>query len=167
MTVSMNSSLIWNGNNYDKLIMFFNWDTTTLNKNSYHMYCNQIDDIIATFNINVGDKVYYYMQYCTSLNNNKHHTIYISGPITGVDNYLDNFNAAEEALKELGYTVINPARFNSVLPDLKYEQYMSIDFALLDLCDYIYMLDGWQDSKGANREYGYALGKGLKFINNK
>ena len=66
MTVRMNSSLIWNGNNYDELIIFFNWDTT-LNKNSYHMYCNQIDGIIATFNINVGDKVYYYMQYCTSI----------------------------------------------------------------------------------------------------
>ena len=160
MADKMNNSYIWTGNNYDGLIKFFNWDTT-LNKNSYNMYCNQIDDIIATFNINVGDKVYYYMQYRNVL---KYHIIYISGPITGVDNYLDNFNAAEEYLKDLGYQVINPARFNAVLPELDYEQYMKVDFALLDLCDSIYMLDGWGDSKGANREYGYALGKGLKFI---
>lgn len=166
MADKMNNSYIWTGNNYDGLIKFFNWDTT-LNKNSYNMYCNQIDDIIATFNINVGDKVYYYMQYRNVLNKTKYHTIYISGPITGVDNYLDNFNAAEEYLKDLGYEVINPARFNAVLPELDYEQYMKVDFALLDLCDSIYMLDGWRDSKGANREYGYALGKGLKFINNK
>ena len=106
------------------------------------------------------------MQYCASLNNNnnKHYTVYISGPITGVENYLFNFNKAEEYLKDLGYQVINPARFNAVLPELDYEQYMKVDFALLDLCDSIYMLDGWRDSKGANREYGYALGKGLKFI---
>ena len=163
MADKMNNSYIWTGNNYDGLIKFFNWDTTL--KNSYNIYCAKIDDIITTCSINVGDKVYYYMQYCTSLNNNnKHHTVYISGPITGVENYLFNFNKAEEYLKGLGYNVINPAKFNSILPELDYEQYMKVDFALLDLCDSIYMLDGWRDSKGANREYGYALGKGLKFI---
>ncbi|MBO5208498.1 MAG: DUF4406 domain-containing protein [Lachnospiraceae bacterium] len=30
---------------------------------------------------------------------------------------------------------------------------------MLDMCDAIYMLDGWQQSCGANRECGYALAK--------
>ena len=65
MADKMNNSYIWTGNNYDGLIKFFNWDTTL--KNSYNIYCAKIDDIITTCGINVGDKVYYYMQYCTSL----------------------------------------------------------------------------------------------------
>ena len=37
---------------------------------------------------------------------------------------------------------------------------MEIDIRLIDLCDAIYMIRGWEMSRGANREYGYALGKG-------
>ena len=35
-----------------------------------------------------------------------------------------------------------------------------IDINLIDLCDAIYMLRGWDMSRGANREYGYASGLG-------
>jgi hypothetical protein len=41
---------------------------------------------------------------------------------------------------------------------------MDICLRLLDRCDTIYMLDGWQQSKGANREYGYALAKDMMII---
>lgn len=84
--------------------------------------------------------------------------IYISGPITGTKNYLDRFSKAHEELMAQGYSVINPALVNSMLPvDTSYEEYMKMSFCMLDMCDYIYMLDGWQQSCGANREYGYAL----------
>lgn len=36
---------------------------------------------------------------------------------------------------------------------------------LLDMCDTIYMLDGWQQSRGANREFGYAFAKDMLIIN--
>lgn len=36
---------------------------------------------------------------------------------------------------------------------------MRLDLHLMDLCEAVYMLKGWQESKGANREYGYALAK--------
>ena len=36
---------------------------------------------------------------------------------------------------------------------------MKVSLVLLDMCDAIYLLEGWQDSRGANREYGYALAK--------
>lgn len=42
--------------------------------------------------------------------------IYLSGPITGVDNYLENFKAVEKRLKAAGLEVINPAAFNRVMP---------------------------------------------------
>lgn len=41
---------------------------------------------------------------------------------------------------------------------------MEIDLCLLELCDAICMLKGWQESKGANREYGYALAKDITII---
>lgn len=81
--------------------------------------------------------------------------VYISGPITGVENYKEKFNKAQEYLVEQGFNVINPAKIE--FSDLSYEEYMKIDMTLLDLCEGIYMLEGWEGSCGANREYGYAL----------
>ena len=87
--------------------------------------------------------------------------VYISGPITGVPDYMDKFAEAEKELKEKSYTVVNPAKINYGMPeDMTYEEYMEIDIRLIELCDAIYMIRGWEMSRGANREYGYASGLG-------
>lgn len=84
--------------------------------------------------------------------------IYISGAIAGTDDYLERFAKAQKELEEEGYSVVNPAAVNSMLPeDTGYEEYMRMSFLMLDMCDSIYMLDGWSKSCGANREYGYAI----------
>lgn len=83
--------------------------------------------------------------------------IYISGGISGVEDYKANFEKAQKRLKEQGHEVINPAAFDELLPKLTYEEFMKFDIFLLNMCDAIYMLKGWQKSCGANREYGYAL----------
>ena len=84
--------------------------------------------------------------------------IYISGAITGTDDYMDRFADAEEKLKKEGHSVINPAAVNSMLPaDTTYKEYMEMSLTMLDMCDVIYLLKGWEKSCGANREYGYAL----------
>lgn len=84
--------------------------------------------------------------------------IYISGPITGTDDYMERFANAEKELTEQGYSVVNPAKVNAQLPsDTDYEDYMKMSFCMLDMCDAIYMLKGWKKSCGANREYGYAM----------
>lgn len=91
--------------------------------------------------------------------------IYLSGAITGTNDYMERFKAAEEKLTQDGHTVFNPAAVNSMMPaEATYEEYMRVSFTLLDMCDAIYMMCGWQDSKGANREYGYALGKDMIIV---
>ena len=88
--------------------------------------------------------------------------IYISGAITGTDNYMEQFSKAEKELTEQGYSVVNPAKVNAQLPeDTSYEEYMKMSFCMLDMCDGVYMLKGWKKSWGANREYGYALAKDM------
>ena len=89
--------------------------------------------------------------------------VYISGPITGTKDYAMRFAEAEAKLEKMGFSVFNPARVNAEHPEsLGHEEYMEISMARLGMCDGIYMLNGWRDSRGACREYGYAMGKGLR-----
>lgn len=90
--------------------------------------------------------------------------VYISGPINGVEGYIDNFNAAEKYLLDEGYEVINPVAVSAVIPEMEYEQLMAIDLILLAMCESIYMMKGWNKSLGCNREYGYAIARNMNVI---
>lgn len=46
--------------------------------------------------------------------------VYISGGITGVDDYESKFEQAEKHLISEGFNVINPAKFNKCLTGLSY-----------------------------------------------
>ena len=89
--------------------------------------------------------------------------VYISGKITGTEDYIERFKEVEECLKfTLDYEVVNPATMLDHLPEsTTHAEYMHVSYALLDICDGIYMMNGWKDSKGAMLEYDYALEKGL------
>ena len=88
--------------------------------------------------------------------------IYISGAITGTDDYMERFANAEKELTENGYSAINPAKVNAQLPeDTSYEEYMKMCFCMLDMCDSICMLKDWEKSCGSNRELGYAMAKDM------
>ena len=84
--------------------------------------------------------------------------IYISGKITGTSDYLQRFQNAENYLISLGYDVINTAKVNNQLPkNTTYQQYMDMSLCMLKMCDTIYMLKCWEDSKGAKVEYDFAM----------
>ena len=59
-------------------------------------------------------------------------SVYISGPITGTDDYMERFKEAEAKLREAGYDPVNPAEINSHLPeDTSWETYMGQSLKLL------------------------------------
>lgn len=87
--------------------------------------------------------------------------IYISGKITGTTDYMERFAAAEEKLVAEGHTPINPAKVNSNLPEgTTWAEYMDVSLVLLGMCTAIYMLKGWEDSRGARVEFNEATKRG-------
>ena len=91
--------------------------------------------------------------------------VYISGPITGHEDYMDRFWQAEKHLEEKNYSVINPAEISTKLPcDITYEEQLYLDMGLLAMCDAIYMLKGWHRSAGAKAELALAEKLGHEVI---
>lgn len=95
--------------------------------------------------------------------------VYISGPMTGDENYIMKFARRERYLEGLGYEVCNPvgiAKRLEVELDRKpnYEEYMVADLEALSKCDAISYLPGWENSSGAKREKERADSLGLKVI---
>lgn len=82
--------------------------------------------------------------------------VYISGPMTGHDNFNhEAFHDAEWQLKCQGHNAINPARLPA---GLSYQEYMDIDLETIAImADALLMLPGWQSSRGAMMEYELAL----------
>ena len=80
--------------------------------------------------------------------------IYISGPITGCEDYEKKFAEAEKALKAQGHIVINPAFLPEGLGDC--DTYMDICFPMIYVCDIVVLLEGWEKSFECCREWGYA-----------
>ena len=89
--------------------------------------------------------------------------VYIAGPMTGIPelNY-PAFNRAEKRISEkIGCRILNPAR----QPDgLEYEEYMRRGFADIEEATAIFLITGWEKSKGAVRELKYAIRKGKKIF---
>jgi hypothetical protein len=89
--------------------------------------------------------------------------VYISGPMTGIDNLnRDNFERIECYLrKAYKCNVWNPA----TLPEgLSYEDYMRKDIAAVVRADVAVMLDDWEYSPGAIIEHQVAKACGLRII---
>lgn len=105
--------------------------------------------------------------------------IYLSGPMRHRPYYgFPQFDDLRDRLKNLGYDVVSPADLDrangfdalllpedtdwSVLPDgFDPRHTMFRDIEELSMCDAIYMMDGWRDSKGAKAEYWWAMSVGM------
>lgn len=90
---------------------------------------------------------------------------YISGGITGVENYMDRFETAEKELYRRfgkdGVKVFNPAKISAGLPVLEHSEYMQFSFLEMAMCDTVFFLPGWEKSRGANQEMGFAIARGM------
>lgn len=91
--------------------------------------------------------------------------IYISGKISGIDitETRKRFAAAAKVTKKLGYEPVNPFE-NGLTEHDTWKAHMLKDIADLLQCKAIYMLQGWQDSKGARIEHYIATEIGMPIM---
>lgn len=92
--------------------------------------------------------------------------VYISGRITGMDEKeaFQKFEEAQQYLESIGLAVVNPMK----LPhkhDKTWEAYMKECIKAMMDCESIYMLDNWEQSRGARmeREIAQSLGMWVKY----
>lgn len=82
--------------------------------------------------------------------------VYISGPITGVVGAEEYFKEAEQKIEAAGFIAINPYTLINGFGKLRWDDYIDMDLAILKKCNCIYMLNGWQNSRGATIEKEFA-----------
>ena len=94
--------------------------------------------------------------------------IYVAGPYTAdcEAGYTENIQAAEDAMVELlnlGWSVICPHKNGAwlhtceALESNSFESWLMRDIAIVKVCDAVFFLDGWRDSKGSCTEWGACL----------
>lgn len=98
------------------------------------------------------------------IDNNRSKVIYIAGPISGTDDYMERFKSAEEKIRSVGFIPVNPTVVSEplVAAGCEYEEFMSVTHELLKVCGAILLLEEWESSRGAQRELLYALENGYE-----
>lgn len=99
--------------------------------------------------------------------------IYISGKITGDDNYRAKFAMARDRLTRDGYNVLNPVEAGDTLDMVhKYaglepptwSEYMRKCLVTISGADAVYMLRDWKQSRGARLEHNIASELGITIV---
>lgn len=94
---------------------------------------------------------------------NPNHVAYLAGPMTGIEGFNQPaFAEAAKRLRAQGFTIWNPAELVGGSMILRRSWYMRAAFAALPLCEFVFLMDGWQESEGVAAELAVALGLGLR-----
>jgi hypothetical protein len=86
--------------------------------------------------------------------------IYLSGPMTGYPNFnIETFNFWTEFYETCGYKVHSPPQISPVDGEKEYQDYLRSDLNVLinEKIDAVYVLPGWEKSKGALLEARIAM----------
>lgn len=87
--------------------------------------------------------------------------VYVAGPMSGLPNYnFDAFHQASRVLRARGFAVQNPAD-DGVTPGFTHSDYMRRALRRMMLCTEVFLLPGWQDSRGATIEHDLAVELGM------
>src|SRR5215469_16538110 len=102
---------------------------------------------------------------CTSQNSTIMKKCYIAGKVTGLSEqeYRSKFRNAEIAVTVLGYEPINPVEMDHD-HDKTWLSYMREALTQFMVCDLLYVLPDWEDSRGARIEVQLAKDLGIPII---
>src|SRR5438132_12844106 len=88
--------------------------------------------------------------------------LYVASPYRG--NLVYNIRRTREAsaaIWRMGHVALcphaNTAHFDTFFPDIPDEAYLSSDLLLLERCDGLVLVPGWQQSSGAKAERDHAV----------
>lgn len=83
--------------------------------------------------------------------------VYIAGKVSGLskDEIFRKFYGSGKQLKKDGHLMMSPAVL-ALNEGFEHSDYMHICYAMVDVCDAVFMQKDWQDSKGARMELQYA-----------
>lgn len=91
---------------------------------------------------------------------------YLSGPMTGIEDYnYPRFHEVAGKMRAQGYAVVNPAESYGGDQSLAFSTYMRWDIKqLLESCDAVVLLGGWQQAAGAVFEVAIAAALGYSIL---
>jgi len=92
--------------------------------------------------------------------------IYVAGKITGLpyDEVVKKFKDAQIKLEKQGFEVFNPIEISPFVEGKTWDEYMAELLPIVETCDLIYMLEDWEDSRGAKDERQRAIEKNLVIV---
>ena len=104
--------------------------------------------------------------------------VYVGGPMTGLKDFnFPEFFKASDKLRDEGYEPVNPAQhdLDEGFVELRDGEYVTTpwfnlksallwDLQQVAYCDAIYLLNGWENSKGARAEHALAVALGKEIL---